>query len=157
PRLGLERRPRVLLHALLEVVRELLAGEGTSGVADDREPGRQHALVAQRVERRRELAVGQVPRRAEDHDRAGRRRDFPRKALAERREREFAHATPFSACSSRSTRRASACGRSPSRWTRKARRLRPTSASKSPWAWASSRTPNEYGAPGIGTSERVSA
>ena len=65
---------RVLPHGGRRAFAELVRGEVVDGGADQTEPGRQQSLLGQVVERRQQLAVGEVPGRAEYHHHGGRGR-----------------------------------------------------------------------------------
>src|SRR5262249_46520415 len=149
PPLIVDLGARELLRGRAQVAGERGRIERIACESDDGRAGRQETLPLQRVERGDELPVREVARRPEDHDRARGRRDLARQALAEWRERGRAHEAAWwlarAACTS-SSRRSSARVRSPSRWTRRARRPCAVSDSKSPAAWASISTPNEYAA-----------
>ncbi len=85
PHLGVHRLlPRELAHRLAHVARELVVGVGALGDADDAEGGRQVRAEREVVERRNELAVGEVAARAEDDHRTGLGRRLDAEPRAER-------------------------------------------------------------------------
>src|SRR5438477_668426 len=75
---------RVLLHGLLHVLAPGIVRPLRAGHPDDCEPRRQELPEAERVQRRHQLLVREVARRAEDDERARLRRAPEREPLEER-------------------------------------------------------------------------
>src|SRR5690606_904001 len=111
---------------------------------DQTEPGWQQAAVAQVVDGRDELAVGEVPGRTEDHQGSG-FRDAGQPAVV--RVAQRVHVSPRAA--SVSAARPSARSR---RCTRSSGRPRRSSACRSPAACAACSCPNVYGRSGTARS-----
>ncbi len=75
---------RELAQAVLELLAERVVGHLRAADADDREPRRQPLTARQVVERRQQLPLGQIARRAEDDERRRTRGGFDPEVVAER-------------------------------------------------------------------------
>src|SRR5262249_4431152 len=152
PHRVIERRARVLLHRIVNDLREVLVFPVPPGEPDQGKPRRHPAAVGRVSHRRHQLLAGQVAGDAEQHKhaRAGHPRDTPVPRVAQRV--RGAHRLDPVALA----RAAPSTWRSPAARSRRCSRtaglLRWRSAPTAPSAWASWSLPSVKSRPGTGTS-----